>query len=166
MVDTIRAEAVKRSTMCCWPPGAHVCFSWQWRHAGNCLAVDERARRDNRGLVADGWVTRGFTSTLPDQSFRAIDCISRQQISPGARDAWPRFRRRYITNSCGIRLSRFIIAFWSRPTERRHLLFARDHSYIFVGILLEERYMVDLFGDDYRTLPRSGVDAFCPGASR
>ena len=46
----------------------------------------------------------------------------------------------------------FVLAFWAAPVmSLGHLMFAAvTTTYIYVGILLEERDLVDFFGDEYR----------------
>jgi len=61
----------------------------------------------------------------------------------------------------------FIIAFWATPVMTAgHFLFAAvTTAYILVGIMLEERDLVDQFGDEYRDY-RESVGMLTPKIGR
>jgi protein-S-isoprenylcysteine O-methyltransferase Ste14 len=127
---------------------------WQWRPLPAVVWHVEQPEiaMALTGFSMLGWVIV-FTSTFLINHFElfglhqvANDLVGRQMPMPTFRT--PLFYK-FVRHPIYLG---FIIAFWAAPTmSTGHLLFAAvTTAYIFVGILLEERDLVDMFGDEYR----------------
>ncbi len=111
------------------------------------------------GLSLFGWVIV-LTSTFMINHFELFGLYAgRPQPASGSRSGEARFKTPVLYKLVRhpIYLG-FIIAFWATPVMTvGHLLFAAvTTAYIFVGIWLEERDLVAMFGDEYRALSRAG----------
>jgi len=147
-------KSVERSTYVLFSSLTLILLFWQWRpiptivwqidHSQIAMAVT--------GLWLIGWVIV-FTSTFLINHFELFGLHQVANNLSGRQMPTPRFRTplyyKFVRHPIYLG---FIIAFWAAPTMSiGHLLFAAvTTAYIFVGILLEERDLVDLFGDDYR----------------
>ncbi len=147
-------KAVERSTYVLLANLALILLMWQWRpmpavvwHIG-----DPKIAMAVTGVSLVGWVIV-FTSTFLINHFELFGLHQVTTDLAGRTIPAPRFRTplyyKFVRHPLYLG---FIIAFWAAPTMTAgHLLFAAvTTAYIFVGILLEERDLIDLFGDDYR----------------
>ena len=147
-------KSVERSTYMLFASLTLMLLFWQWcPMPANVWQIDEPGIAMTVATVSlVGWVMV-FTSTFLINHFELFGLHQVASNLAGREMPAPRFRTplyyKFVRHPIYLG---FIIAFWAAPTMSvGHLLFAAvTTAYIFVGILLEERDLVDLFGDDYR----------------
>ncbi len=147
-------KPVERSTYVLFASLSLLLLFWQWRPIPAIIwqinEPDVAAAVATLSLI--GWVIV-FTSTFMINHFELFGLHQVASNLTGREMPAPRFRTPLYYNFVRhpIYLG-FIIAFWGAPTMTAgHLLFAVVTTiYIFVGILLEEHDLVEMFGDEYR----------------
>jgi methanethiol S-methyltransferase len=147
-------KPVERSTYVLFSSLALVLLFWQWRpipavvwEITNLVIAGALL-----GLSLIGWLTV-LTSTFLINHFELFGLHQVTSNLTGHAMPEARFRTplyyKFVRHPIYLG---FIIAFWAAAVMTTgHLLFAAvTTAYIFVGIFLEERDLIDLFGDDYR----------------
>jgi protein-S-isoprenylcysteine O-methyltransferase Ste14 len=147
-------KSVERSTYVLLASLCLLLLFWQWIPIPAIVwQIDEPDVAATVAVIGmAGWVIV-FTSTFMINHF---ELFGLHQVASNLREREmpaPRFRTPLYYNFVRhpIYLG-FIIAFWAAPVMTAgHLLFAAvTTAYIFVGIWLEERDLVEMFGDEYR----------------
>jgi protein-S-isoprenylcysteine O-methyltransferase Ste14 len=147
-------NSVERSTYVLLSSFAHILLFWQWRPIPNLVWHIENP---SVAMAVTALAMVGcllvLTSTFLISHF---ELFGLHQVAsnlagrpmPEARFRTP-FYYKFVRHPIYLG---FVIAFWAAPTMTAgHLLFAVvTTAYIVVGIALEERDLVELFGEEYR----------------
>jgi protein-S-isoprenylcysteine O-methyltransferase Ste14 len=147
-------RSIERSTYVLLASLALILLFWQWRPIPTVVwqIADPRIAQSILALSFVGWLIV-LSSTFLINHFELFG-LHQVANNLAGRDM-PRMRFKtpvfYKVVRHPIYLG-FIIAFWAAPSMTLgHLLFAAvTTAYILVGIFLEERDLVTLFGDEYR----------------
>jgi protein-S-isoprenylcysteine O-methyltransferase Ste14 len=145
--------SVERSTYVLSSSLALVLLFWQWRPLPGAVweVADPQIAAAITGLSFLGFLLV-LTSTFLINHFELFGLHQVVNNLAGRAMPEPRFRTPFLYGFVRHPLYLgFIIAFWATPAMTLgHLLFAATTTaYIFVGIFLEERDLVELFGDEY-----------------
>jgi methanethiol S-methyltransferase len=147
--------SVERTTYVLLASLALALLLWQWRPIPTVVwhVANPRIAMALMALSFLGWLIV-LTSTFLINHFELFGLHQVANNLSGRPMPAPRFREplyyRFVRHPIYLG---FIIAFWAAPTMTAgHLLFAAvTTAYILVGIQLEERDLVEIFGDQYRT---------------
>jgi protein-S-isoprenylcysteine O-methyltransferase Ste14 len=147
-------KSVERSTYVLFSSLALALLFWQWRPMQTAVwqIADPRLAIAVTGLALVGWLIV-LLSTFLINHFELFGLHQVANNLTGRPMPAPQFRTPLFYKLVRHPLYLgFVIAVWVAPTMTAgHLLFAAMiTAYILVGIQLEERDLVDLFGDEYR----------------
>ncbi len=147
-------KPVERSTYVLFASLTLILLFWQWRPMPEILWHIEEPEMavTITALSFGGWLVV-LSSTFLINHFELFGLHQVANNLSGVETPTPRFRTplyyKFVRHPIYLG---FVIAFWAAPTmSAGHLLFAAvTTAYIFVGIFLEERDLVETFGDEYR----------------